>query len=192
MKEIASTKKQLERLKSVNSVANEKMIVYPTEIERYAKEIDKFEHSIAKIHRRRQFESDAWQRVGLNIRLIEKFTEKSDINANNQEDPNSDDQLNGNSENKINGNSKVTTTTNDIPHGKYDIEFTHVDAQDLNRKYTFRVALSSDVKILGSNPKDLVSFSRVQLIEQKVAERSNDFRYFVLLLRDHIVQVKSS
>ena len=143
----------MEKLKTVISVANEKMATYPAGIEKYHKEIHKIECSIAKIHKRRQFESEAWQRVGLNIRLIEKLPETGDINANNQEDSNSDDQLNGDSENQINGNSKVTMTPWNIPHGTYDIEFTQVDTQDLNKKYTFRVVLSSDAKILGSNLK---------------------------------------
>lgn len=185
----SSLKGQLKKLQNATDIAKEKITSLEQSVDKLNKKIDETNSCISTIKSQRKLEASYWKKVGFNIQMIEKcqtIEKTEDINANNNE------QLINNSENE-NGqtclnNESYTSGIGEIPYGKYLLEFTKVDPNDLSRKFSFTVSISSDVKILTSDPKDLFSFSDVDQIEKRAASKPKDLRYFLLVLRGHIVE----
>lgn len=73
-----------------------------------------------------------------------------------------------------------------IPTGKYEIGFSNIDPHDRSRRFIVTVSISSDIKIDGTQPKDLFTFDEVEQFEQKVNSRPDSIRFFIFSAREFI------
>lgn len=157
----SSLKKEHEKLMSTVSVAGEKVDRFPEEMAtKYDEKIKEVTNDIAKIHSQKQNDVTGWQQVGLNIRLVEEICNKNHDEAN-------------------------ANTIGGIPPGTYVIEFTNLDHQE---PYSFTVSISSEIKIVASDPKDLIYYNEALEIEKKFASNPYDLIYLAVLLRNHIMR----